>query len=121
MDDVTIHKEKDEVTVKGTMDLNALPEYLTQKLKRSVTIVAPKKADGGGEKDKKKVESGGEKEKKKEESPIKEVSKMEHHAPSSDIGGSFHPYPQTVYAYHHEPLDAPQYFSDENPNACSVM
>ncbi|CAA7410601.1 unnamed protein product [Spirodela intermedia] len=123
---VVIDRKKEEVTVKGTMDAKALPEYLKQKLKRSVSVVGPKKDDGGGEKKKegggeKKKEEGGGGEKKKEEGggaakAVAEANKMEFHG----LGG-FGVYAPPQYGYNVNTFHAPQYFSDENPNACSVM
>ncbi|XP_031503158.1 heavy metal-associated isoprenylated plant protein 3-like [Nymphaea colorata] len=167
---VAVEDAKDLVTVKGTMDVKALPEYLKLKLRRGVEIVSQKeeaggggekkgggekpkegggdkkdggdkKKDGGGEKkdggngkkdgggDKKKDGDGGEKKKdgdggekkkpvedaaaapdaKKEEAAKVEVNKMEYQ------------YSHYGPAYAVEYVHAPQLFSDENPNACSVM
>lgn len=154
---MTIDPQKDLITVKGTMDAKELPNYLKEKLKRSVEVVPP----AGGKKDEKK---DGKKEEKKDEKKDKdggggekkdkdggdgkgkekggdgakaEVSKMEYmgypYYPSmpmmvgygggvGSVGGGF-VYPGVggqggnVTDYAH----APQLFSDENPNACSVM
>ena len=40
---MAIDKEKEMVTVKGTMDVKALAENLMEKLKRRVEVVPPKK------------------------------------------------------------------------------
>ncbi|KAK8621816.1 hypothetical protein V6N13_081248 [Hibiscus sabdariffa] len=98
-----------------------------------------KKEDGGGEK--KKEEGGGE-EKKKESidgETKMEVSKMEYHGYGyppqpmywSDGGLSYQNHHHQDYGYMvshpgymidlRHSLHAPQMFSDENPNACSVM
>ncbi|KAG0453337.1 hypothetical protein HPP92_026001 [Vanilla planifolia] len=152
--DVSVDAQKDLVTVKGTMDVNSLPPYLKNKLKRGVEIVPAAKGGGGGggggEK-KEKTEgggggggAGGEKEKKgggggsdgggekkgkegggaggggggakKVDTPdgvqpaaavaVMEANKMEYYGP---------------YGYRMDMLHAPQIFSDENPNACSIM
>eukprot|EP00268_Persea_americana_P029360 TRINITY_DN283_c0_g1_i3.p1 TRINITY_DN283_c0_g1~~TRINITY_DN283_c0_g1_i3.p1 ORF type:complete len:288 (+),score=85.99 TRINITY_DN283_c0_g1_i3:410-1273(+) len=135
---VAVDPQKDLVTVKGTMDAKTLPEYLKEKLKRGVEIVQPKKDDGGGDKkgkggggggggggEKKDKEGGGagggEKtdgdkkgggEGKKEEAGKAEANKLEYY-------GGYTPY--SVYGYSIENVHAPQIFSDENPNACSIM
>ncbi|KAG6692721.1 hypothetical protein I3843_10G121200 [Carya illinoinensis] len=200
---VDIDKEKDLVTVKGTMDVKALVPYLKAKLKRSVDVVPPKK-DGGGdqkpkeaggggdkkEKEKEKVASGGGEKKEKEAAAAGggggekkekeaaaagggggdggkkeegaaakvEVSKMEYHGypyqapiywndghayaqnypvvvhPGYGNQGyvsqgyvddqGYGPYGNVNHGYMvaaNHPMHAPQMFSDENPNACSVM
>ncbi|XP_068640435.1 heavy metal-associated isoprenylated plant protein 3-like isoform X2 [Aristolochia californica] len=125
VEQVTIDAQKDLVTVKGTMDAKEMPSYLKEKLKRSVEIVPPKKEEkkegkkegggGGGDKKTEKAKGGGEKEsgegggekgEKKEGVGKAEAHKMEY-------------YPGPGYAV--EYVHAPQMFSDENPNACSVM
>lgn len=160
--------DKDLVTVKGTMGVKELVDYLKEKLKRTVDVVPPKKdeekkeKDGGGEnkeKEKEKKESGGEKKEKEESAPAKalEVNKMEYHYPmpppmhwydgqtSYASGQTSYPmevqhgygqphhygepgyfnqgYPVQPPApyYMHPNLPPPQMFSDENPNACSLM
>ena len=53
---MAIDKEKEMVTVKGTMDVKALAENLMEKLKRRVEVVPPKKdKEGGGGDDEKEV------------------------------------------------------------------
>ncbi|MQM08615.1 hypothetical protein Taro_041473 [Colocasia esculenta] len=59
---VSVDPKEDLVIVKGTMDVKTLPDYLKDRLKRSVAVVTPKKDDGGGTK-KEKGEKGGEKKK----------------------------------------------------------
>ncbi|KAM0949671.1 putative heavy metal-associated isoprenylated plant protein/5/6 [Dioscorea sansibarensis] len=131
VESVGFEAAKDLVTVKGTMDVKSLPETLKEKLKRSVEIVpakkddagaGDKKKDGGGGGDEKKEKGGGGDEKKKEgggggggekkedkaPAPVIEANKMEYYSP---YGGG----------YRIEMVHAPQLFSDENPNACSVM
>ncbi|KAI6675271.1 hypothetical protein NL676_003177 [Syzygium grande] len=168
VESVTVDEGKNLVILKGTMQLNGLAPYLTDKLKRSVEVVPPKKeeaatdkkdkpATGGGEGGEKK--DGGDGGKKKEESGVVnvEVKKMEyggypappmywnyppmygagpsnavqpyyqsHHAEPYYHGGGYPsqaygaPYPNDGYVMDHR-VHAPQMFSDENPNACSVM
>ena len=196
VESVEVDKTKEQVTVKGTMDVNSLTPYLKEKLKRSVDVVQPPKKDdgGGGGGDKKPKEGGGdkkekeaapaapaapaaggggekkEKEKEKEKeggggggekkeegggAPKVEVSKMMYggypfHSPpmfwDGHVDGQHFPVevhqgyvnhdaPSTSYGYvnqgyvnpgyemfpHAHPMHAPQMFSDENPNACSIM
>ncbi|XP_038970862.1 heavy metal-associated isoprenylated plant protein 3 [Phoenix dactylifera] len=114
---VTADAQKDLVTVKGTMDAKALPEVLKEKLKRAVEVVPPKKDDGGEKKDKggEKKDKGGDKKEKGEGGggggkvdggKEAAANRMEYYA---------------GYPYSFEMVHAPQLFSDENPNACSVM
>lgn len=213
VEEVKMDTEKDLVTVKGTMDVKELTNYLKDKLKRNVDVVAPKKDAGGGEKkgkegggggdkkekekekesgggDKKEKEKGkesggggggekkkdgeakaaggggggGDKGKSVEEPPKVEVHKLEYHGYASSSGsapytGYYHygvPAYQQAYAiqdygvptmynqiqeygntgyvveYQRPSYELPppppvyypahdQMFSDENPNACSVM
>ncbi|XP_061356942.1 heavy metal-associated isoprenylated plant protein 3-like isoform X2 [Gastrolobium bilobum] len=139
--DMAIDKEKETVTVKGTMDVKALVGNLMERLRRKVEVVPPKKEkesekEGGGAND-------GAKEKKKgggggggggdndkggkgggDGLGKMEQSRMEFLAPTFGYGyGYGYGYGD---GYNYEPvymgqLHAPQMFSDENPNACSVM
>ncbi|KAJ0967311.1 hypothetical protein J5N97_024228 [Dioscorea zingiberensis] len=144
VESVVFEAAKDLVTVKGTMDVKGLPATLKEKLKRSVEIVPAKKeggdaggekkekgGDGGGEKKEKGGDGGGEKKKeggggggggeKKDEkaaaaapamtmpAPVMEANKMDYYGPAGP------------YGYRIEMVHPPQLFSDENPNACSVM
>ncbi|KAF2321751.1 hypothetical protein GH714_002093 [Hevea brasiliensis] len=66
--ELTVDKQKETVTVKGTMDVKALTEALKNKLKRPVEIVPPKKekdGGGGGDKDGENAGGGGGKKKNK--------------------------------------------------------
>ncbi|CAL9077382.1 unnamed protein product [Musa acuminata var. zebrina] len=143
VEEVTVDAAKDLVTVKGTMDVKNLAAMLKDKLRRAVEIVPPKKDDGGGEKKEKEKggdgggekkekggETGGEKkekaggggEEKKDDgkaaatatatTTTTEANKMEYYAPYPAYSG---------YGYRIEMVHAPQMFSDENPNACSIM
>ncbi|KAI5389025.1 variant 2, Heavy metal-associated isoprenylated plant protein 3 [Lathyrus oleraceus] len=105
--EMAIDKEKDTVTVKGTMDVKKLVENLTEKLKRKVEVVPPKKEKEGGE-----------------------VKKMEYMVqPAFGYGfgygnGNYEGYNEQVYQnllHIHMHTQPPQMFSDENPNACNVM
>nr|GMC46295.1 heavy metal-associated isoprenylated plant protein 3-like [Ipomoea batatas] len=64
VEDVTVDSQKDLVMAKGTMDAKELTAYLSEKLKRSVEVVPPKKDDGGG--GEKKEKDGGAEKKEKE-------------------------------------------------------
>ncbi|PUZ42809.1 hypothetical protein GQ55_9G611300 [Panicum hallii var. hallii] len=188
---------KDEVKVRGTMDIPAMLSYLKEKLNRDVEAVAPAKKDGGGGegKDDKKDKGGdGDKNKgaaaapggddKKDKGKGIEVAaagpstaaaaafmaapagpSTYHVAPPQGYvayqqgppspAGYYPPYPYygnadgmghanpSAATYYHQPYQhqpeagqhqayppypyrfdmapAPQLFSDENPNACSVM
>ncbi|XP_010520385.1 PREDICTED: heavy metal-associated isoprenylated plant protein 3 [Tarenaya hassleriana] len=121
VDAISMDKDKQLVTVKGTMDVKKLAETLSEKLRRPVEVVPPAKKDNGKDKDggKEKKEGGGgggDDGGKKEEG----ANKMEYVAaqPGSGFGygygyGSYYQYPVQAHA--------PQIFSDENPNACAVM
>lgn len=97
--EVSIDPHKDLITVKGTMDAKELPNYLKEKLKRSVEVVP---ATTAGKKDDTEDNDGGE---KKEKAKAKEEYYYCHGEVSME--------------YVHAP--PPHIFSDENPNACSIM
>ncbi|KAJ7947866.1 Heavy metal-associated isoprenylated plant protein [Quillaja saponaria] len=123
--DFSIDKEKDTLTVKGSMDAKALAENLKEKLKRKVEVVPPKQekekekgGNGDGGKKKGGGENGGQQEEKTSDhngGGKMEANKMEV-APGQVYGYGYGYGP--VYMEH---MHAPQMFSDENPNACSVM
>ncbi|KAJ9699280.1 hypothetical protein PVL29_008062 [Vitis rotundifolia] len=149
----SIDKQKNLVTVTGTMDVKALVDSLKDRLKRPVEIVPPKKdagGGGGGEKKgkdgDKKADGGG----KKEEGVKAEENYFLHESMpgfgfTAGPGQSYPPHPAQMnapgygygagygagyapaygpgygYGYAAESVAAPQMFSDENPNACSVM
>ncbi|OEL38971.1 hypothetical protein BAE44_0000012 [Dichanthelium oligosanthes] len=185
---------KDEVKVRGTMDIPAMLSYLKEKLNRDVEAVAPAKKDGGGEgKDDKQKDKGGDGDKNKGAAAVpggddkKDKGKGIEVGPSTAAAAAFmaapagpstyhvapphgyvayqpgppppasyyppYPYygnadgmgqansstatyyPQPYqhqpdgsqhqayqpYPYHFDTAPAPQFFSDENPNACTVM
>jgi copper chaperone CopZ len=167
---VNFDGDKDLVTVKGTMEPKDLVEYLKEKLKRNVDMVAPKKEeekkekegggekkekDGGGEKKEKKEDGGGEKKVDGGDQAKVEVNKMEYQYPMqspmywyegqssnyamdqyqpgygghhdqqhymmNNHGGGYPMQPPQVPYYMHPNNPPPQMFSDENPNACSLM
>lgn len=174
-----VDSAKDLVTVKGTMEVKDLVPYLKDKLRRSVDVVPPKKADapapaadkksdaggdkkadaGGDKKDKKEGGEGGGDQKKEAAAaaaaaaaaPKVEVNKLEYgygqpstamfwpyegpvsahnryvmeaHAHQAFVSQNYanhYPMMNHGYAVPMEQYNAPQMFSDENPNACSVM
>lgn len=99
--EVSIDPHKDLITVKGTMDAKELPNYLEEKLKRSVEVVP---ATTAGEKDDTKDNDGGEKKEK-----AKAKAREEYYYCHGEVSMEY------VYA------PPPHIFSDENPNACSIM
>ncbi|CAL0309894.1 unnamed protein product [Lupinus luteus] len=165
---------RDLITVQGTMNVKDLLPYLSEKLKRNIEVIPPKKEkdkdkDTEGEKKVKKnkdiIGDNNKQNGKKEEGAVKvEVNKMEHHGyrygygyPSAPIyeypyggessastsfarevqpsgyDGNYHVdqgyNQQQHYGYVEQPslymhtqnYPPPQMFSDENPNACSMM
>ncbi|TYI16150.1 hypothetical protein ES332_A08G234700v1 [Gossypium tomentosum] len=147
--ELKVDRQKEMVTVKGTMDVKALAEALKDKLKKHVEIVAPKKEkDGnkeGGDGGKKNNKGGGEDGGNEANGGKMEGNRMEFmlppqfgHMPSYIPGypGYGHP----AYAYgnpypnphgHGYPGYVPGYpvyvnpphqmFNDENTNACAIM
>ncbi|KAF5751569.1 mediator of RNA polymerase II transcription subunit 12-like [Tripterygium wilfordii] len=131
--EMSMDKQKELLTVKGTMNPKALAENLKERLKRPVEIVPPKKEekkDGGDEHNGGNGNGGGGKKKKisgnggqEDESgggggPIMEGNKKEHMIQPGFAFGYGYGYEYPPYPVH---LHAPQMFSDENPNACSIM
>ncbi|KAL1542702.1 heavy metal-associated isoprenylated plant protein 3-like isoform X1 [Salvia divinorum] len=119
--DMKIDKQKEVVTVTGALDMKALAEVLKKHLKREVQIVPAKEAE-------KKENPGGEKGKvggQKGNNGVK-AEKMEWNDKMQFQVGYPYPYPYPMV--HEDPFynpyattHAPQLFSDENPNACSLM
>lgn len=99
----------DQVIVKGVVDPTKLVDDVYKKTKKQASIVKDEEKKEEEKKEEKKEEKEGEK-KEGEEGKGEEDTK-------SDIKRSEY-YPSkfySEYAYH------PEIFSDENPNACSVM
>ncbi|KAG6526398.1 heavy metal-associated isoprenylated plant protein 3-like [Zingiber officinale] len=114
---VVFDTQTDQVTVKGTMDAKPLPEKLKSKLKRDVVVVQPKKdkgAGGGGDGEKKTKDGCVDKKKGGKGGGGGGGEKEESWNPAA--GGAPAGYAMEYYGVH-----APQLFSDENPNSCSVM
>lgn len=106
MELVTADIANNEVTVKGVIDPDKLVIDVYKRTRKHASLVKneEKKDEEKNEKsaeEKKQVE-----EQSKEEDEVKEDIKRAEHWPSRNY---------LEYAY------APQMFSDENPNACSVM
>lgn len=158
--EMKIDKQKDLVTVTGSMNMKDLAETLKKHLKKEVEIVPPKKEKEGGDKKEKGGDAGGENGKggngggkgkgKGGEGNGDGKGKVKAEVGGGDAGfgggemmmGSNgmqmmqqqvqfgYPYPYMYGPVY--PADqfqnpypvsvhAPQLFSDENPNACSVM
>ncbi|CAM8975675.1 unnamed protein product [Rhodiola kirilowii] len=128
VESISFDKQKDLVTVKGTMDMESIRELLEKKMKRTVEVVPPKKSDGKEkETAEKKVEAAGDG--GKQPPPQAEFNRM------TMMPMAMPPQPGYGYGYGYgynvgpgypsypiqQNLHAPQMFSDENPNACSVM
>ncbi|KAF8378032.1 hypothetical protein HHK36_029365 [Tetracentron sinense] len=109
-----------QVTVKGVFDPPKLVEYIYKRTGKQAVILKQepeKKEEEKGKEEKKGEAKGGEEEKKEtkegeEAKPAEEETKVE---PKKN---EFYYYPPK---YDIEYVYAPQIFSDENPNACSVM
>ncbi|RLN19367.1 TRAF3-interacting protein 1-like [Panicum miliaceum] len=99
--DVAIDAGKDLVKVTGTMDAAALPGYLRDKLSRTVDPAGAASASVAP-------------------MPMADAG-MYQMPPHYGAGGQYPPPPPPAYPYGASHLHAPQMFSDENPNACSVM
>ncbi|KAH6766316.1 hypothetical protein C2S52_017299 [Perilla frutescens var. hirtella] len=139
--DLKVDKQKDIVTVTGALDMKALAEVLKKHLKREVQIVPPKKEaekkenpgkGGGGDKAKNgggdKGRNGGEKaaggekmEGNNNKMQFQVAHPYPHPHPFTYESGDQFQYNQYPYPYAFGPIHAPQLFSDENPNSCSVM
>lgn len=128
--EMKMDKQKETVTVTGTMDVKALTESLKKHLKREVEVVAPPKKEGGEKKekggggDKEKGKGGGKNEggggggeKSKAAAAVEEVNKMQVQVGYPYVYGPGYPVDPIYYNY----PPAPQMFSDENPNACTIM
>lgn len=104
-----------QVIVKGVMDPMTLVDHVSKRTRKQVSIVV--KEEEKKEEEKKEEEKPAAEEKPEEKKETQEEEKEEDDK-KFDIK-RFEHWPTkyyTDYAYY-----APQYFSDENPNACSVM
>ncbi|KAJ1279259.1 hypothetical protein BS78_04G141900 [Paspalum vaginatum] len=136
-----------QVTVKGVFEEAKLADYVHRRTGKHVAIVksepvAAENAGDGNAKDEKKAEGGEEKkddgkEENKDGGDGKEANKQKDDGDGEEkdkdpaaIANPYVHYPRFNYpsgyaygyAYQYPPqLFSPQLFSDENPNACSVM
>lgn len=112
VESVTTDIANDQVIVKGVVDPEKLVNDVYKRTgKQASVVVKEEKKDG------KKDEEKKDEEKKDEKQDEKKDESKEDDDKKSDIKKMEH-WPQKYYmdyAY------APQMFSDENPNACSVM
>ncbi|KAG5029923.1 hypothetical protein JHK87_013437 [Glycine soja] len=126
--------KKSEVSVKGVFETAKLVEHVYKRTGKHAVIVKQEaekkeeekkaeeevekkkeKGSGEGEENKEKKEGGEGEAKAEEASTVLEVKKSEYYYnPPPRYGG------MEFYAYS-GPAYPPQIFSDENPNACSVM
>lgn len=131
---VAIDKSKDLVTVTGKFDALELADSLREKMKKPVQVVPPKNdKDGGtgGGGAKKNDNKGGAKDEEEDDyDEYEDDYDNEYFAGGymegrrAEYGGVAPPGPGYGYPYgltYGYPMHAPQMFSDENPNACSVM
>lgn len=116
MHDVSIDAQNELVTVTGTMDAKAVTKISSHNMVREVKAVQPKKDDGGGKK-----KEGGE--------GGSDGANKEHAATAAAAAAAAAAAMQAVAEagrmdyyewYYHRMHHAPQLFSDENPNACSI-
>lgn len=133
-----------KVTVTGTMDADRLVDYVYRRTKKQAKIVPqpepePEKQPEESPKPEEKKEENSEEakpaeEEKKEEGekkdPPPEEEKKEEGAAAEHDGGATEEQSmyKMMYHHHYQPIyvieripPAPQLFSDENPNACTIM
>jgi hypothetical protein len=132
-----------QVTVKGVFEEAKLADYVHRRTGKHAAIVKSEPVaaenNGGDAKDDKKADEGGEK--KKDDSKEEEKQESDKQKDDGSAGGGEekdplamgnlymhyprfnHPsgYGAPGYNYQYQYQYAPQLFSDENPNACSVM
>ncbi|KAG2395614.1 Heavy metal-associated isoprenylated plant protein [Vigna angularis] len=107
----------DQVIVKGVIDPEKLVDYVYKRTKKQASVVKEE------EKEKKEEEEKEEKEEKKEGEESKGDDGEEEDENKAEIKRSEY-LPMRSYVDYFDYLDYPydsQIFSDENPNACSVM
>lgn len=104
----------DQVIVKGVVEPTRLVDSVYKRTKKQASIVKDEEKNEGEKKEEEKKEDKGEKSDGKEEGKGKDDMNM-----SSDIKRSEY-WPTSTYLSEYYAYPA-QIFSDENPNACSVM
>ncbi|GAB4850733.1 hypothetical protein Ancab_030033 [Ancistrocladus abbreviatus] len=121
---MSLDKEKDLLTVNGTMDVKALVECLKEKLKRNVEIVPDKKdkikegVGGGnsGSSTEKKTDSGcRDKEEGGSDGSKAQLSRFEH------VIGSRYGHSDVGSGYVADLFYEPRFFSDDNTNGCIIL
>ncbi|KAF6153743.1 hypothetical protein GIB67_000976 [Kingdonia uniflora] len=102
-----------QVVVKGVVDPTALVEAVSKKTKKQAVLVVPEEE----KKEEEKKEEGKKEEEKKDENEGQKKEGKAEDDKNFDIKKSMYwpPRHYVEYAY------PPQMFSDENPNACTVM
>ncbi|KAF3785463.1 Heavy metal-associated isoprenylated plant protein 26 [Nymphaea thermarum] len=110
--------KNDQVIVKGVVDPEKLVEYIYRQTRKQATIVPPPPPPPEEEK---KEEEAKKEEKEEGEKKEGEEGKGEEELKSEAKKSEYWPYWPPPRHYYAEQAYAPQIFSDENPNACSVM
>lgn len=105
----------DQVIVKGVVDPVKLVDDVYKRTKKQASIVKEEEKKEEEKKEEEKKEEKKEEEEKKEG----EESKGEEDDNKSDMIKRSEYWPSRYSVDHH--VYAPEIFSDENPNACSVM
>ncbi|KAK9080559.1 hypothetical protein SSX86_000317 [Deinandra increscens subsp. villosa] len=126
VESVVPNLQNSQVTVKGTFPAAELVAYVSKRTAKHAVIV---KQDSGDTAEEKKADEGGDKKDEKKDgekqdeaaqpddtaATAPEMRKSEHNYNYYYQPANYHLYPSRYAA------EAPQMFSDENPNACSVM
>lgn len=106
---VEVDTQKDLVIVSGAVDVEALADELRKHLKKDMAIVPSKKDNGGGDGKGNNVQGND----------------MHHPHPYWNQHPNPYAYPYESGPFQYNPygahLHAPQIFSDDNPNACTIM
>ncbi|XP_038710476.1 heavy metal-associated isoprenylated plant protein 7-like isoform X2 [Tripterygium wilfordii] len=108
-----------KVTVKGIVDPTKLVDDVYKKTRKQVSIVLPeekKEQDKKEDEEKKKEEENQEKKKEEKEDDDDDESKK-----NGDMMKRNDYWPSKYYMEYANSGYPPQFFSDENPNACSIM
>lgn len=111
VESVTTDLANDQVTVKGVLDPEKLVNDVYKKTKKQATVVKDEEKKEEEKKEEEKKEEPKEEEKKEEAAKEDEDNKAMEMKMSEYYGPKYY----TDYS------SAPEMFSDENPNACSVM
>ncbi|KAH6766860.1 Heavy metal transport/detoxification superfamily protein [Perilla frutescens var. hirtella] len=123
-----------KVTVTGTMDADRLVDYVYRRTKKQAKIVPQPEPEKPPEESPKPEEKAEEakpaEEEKKEDSPAEEEKKEEYGGGAEEEAKSVEEQAAMykMMYYNYQPIymveripPAPQLFSDENPNACTIM